>query len=349
MNFGEIDRCVKTAAAIVLAAGTLGGCGNEKNQPERFITSVSTMNQSKDRLRNPLSTAEKKAIIQRAKALGVTHIGNETPYDGPPGTDTDHEAREWISLIHSEGLGVFHRHTFLDFEGIYQENKPANERKNPGEDFIGKMRTWMLKHADLISSKDIWMPIPEPFNAGVRNSNCPSSNDPICIFQSNSRYNAWLQKAVEVSKQTLQEIGKPGVLIACCGFNGFELWGNNPVHPGKSVIDGDTIRKIDENGIVAIDHYPDDSRQQSYEEAIDDFKSVWPDRDFLFSEFGPVDESQNKLLPGTFRIFARESDRHLRGAQYWQLGPAEGPESLLNPDLKPNALYKIVRQGFSLL
>jgi hypothetical protein len=101
---------------------------------------------------------------------------------------------------------------FTKFEGIY------GQIKDPSIDWVKEMKTWMINNSDLIDNGDLWTPIPEPQNGGIKGVNCYKD----CIFNSNENFNNFLREITLTAKDTLATINKNNVEAGV--FNVFFLF-----------------------------------------------------------------------------------------------------------------------------
>lgn len=319
-----------------------------------FIKGVDTMNQSKDKLRDPTTIEDKRELVSMAKSLGITYMTVDTPYDSPKGTDSLKETRDWITAIREAGLHVSHRHMFTQFEGMYDQTKVPVKSM----DYISKMQQWMRDNRDLIQPGDLWTPMPEPQNGGIVGANC-DPNKQICDFQNPEEFNIFIQNLTNASRETLNEIGREDVQVACCGFDMYIATGNlNPDRrnsPHPSFLTDKTIQTL---GTIAIDHYPQvdpkTGKRRTYAEDIAEFAETFPGVPLLLTEVGSIAEGDAEPIPQMFQDFKEASERGtLKGVLWWQIGPSDPKrESLVgveNDKLIPLPRFNEVKRGFEIL
>lgn len=312
------------------------------SQTVKLALSVSTMNQSKDRLRAPRSSDEIVKMVAKVKNLGSTHIGIETPYDSVPGTDSLAYTKEWISEARNANLKIWHRHMPINFEGIYDQ--PQINTPNVYTEQIVK---YIKDNKDLFQAGDIFTPIPEPQNSGVGGMNsCPKG----CMFKDVTEFNQWLVDVVTKSRAAFNEIGLGDqVKVVCCGFDGFMTWGdNNPDWQGKSFLYPETIAAL---GSISIDHYPTGGDTMAKD--LSEFRAKWPNVDLWISETGSIPESGGGLnIEGVTKMILdgiRANIDIIKGFQWFQLGPASS-EALVSDDGKgdfsPNEQFDEVQEFY---
>lgn len=309
----------------------------------KLALSVSTMNQSKDKLNGPRNNAEIAALISKVKDLGSTHVGIETPYDSPVGTDVDAltYTKAWVDEARKQNLKVWHRHMPIKFEGIYNQPKATDPADGYPDKYITQVSNYIKENKELFQEGDIFTPIPEPQNSGVDGMN---SNNHLCydgqhqqwgpcMFGSVDSFNKWLRDIVTSSRNALTDIGlgSDKVRVVCCGFDGYMTWGdNNPDHQGQSFLTSDTITTL---GAISIDHYP--AANATMAQDLKEFRDKWPGVDLWVSETGSVPEmiGTSTVQEVTKMILdgIKENLNIIKGFQWFQLGPARD-ESLVHDD-----------------
>jgi hypothetical protein len=318
-GFGNLLTPSATPTVILSPSPTPIFVGEET---VKLALSVSTMNQTKDKLRNPRSSDEIKKLMDKVKGLGSTHVGIETPYDSPPGTDALGYTRAWVAEARTQNLKVWHRHMPIKFEGIYDQAKV-----NTPDTYVTQVTNYIKENKELFHDGDIFTPIPEPQNSGVAGMNCGSN----CMFSSVDSFNKWLVKIVEESRKTFTEVGLHNVKVVCCGFDGFIVWGNdNPDWQGKSFLTEETVKAL---GHISIDHYATSNDTMSKD--ITEFQQKWPGVDLWVSEAGSIPEhTGGSTLSEVTNTILQGIKDHLsivKGFMWWQLGPA-AEEALIYDD-----------------
>lgn len=323
------------AVVAVIIVGLSVELKTKKKEEVRFIKGVDMMKLTKDRLENPLSVEDKRRVVEAAAGLGVNYVAVSTPYEAPVG-DAAAETKEWVGIIRQNNLRVIHRHMFPGYEDIYGSGI------NLGEDYLVKMAGWIRDNVDLIEEDDIWVPMPEPQNAGIAGINCQEN----CRFENAHEFNKYIQKLVTVSKDALKAIGREEVKVVCCGFDLFIGSGNNnEEREGTSFLEPGTIVKT---GCPAYDHYPQGGK--TMEEDLNLLLETWRGRCFYLTETSKPDN--NESINDRFKAFKVLAKRgQLRGVVWWPFNPGEegNDEGLLDENFKPKAIYEEVRVGMKSL
>ncbi len=295
------------------------------------LRSVSSMKESKDRVCNQRDAAFIRSFVQKAKDLGVTHIGVETPYDNPVCGDAVAYTNAWVTAIHQAGLNVWHRHMPLAFEGIYNTPKIA------GADYVAMIAAYIRAHPDFFTPGDIFTPIPEPQNGGIAGvTYCPFG---ICIFSGPTAFNMWLRDAMYASEAAFNDIGLSGKIgIGYFGFDGFVAWGdNNPDWHG--ILEDETIARM---GNITIDHYPEivgDTMENDLNELI----AKYPTVPIIIGEWGTITGGDvEQQVKNTMGAAIRPN---VVGFNYWHMGTG-GNEALINEDFTNRAQYDEVQSFF---
>lgn len=295
------------------------------------IQSVSSMKESKDRVCGQRDQAFIEKWVDKAKELGANYVAIETPYDNPDcGSSLDY-TKTWVNALRSKGLKIWHRHMFLNFEGIYGANK------NPNDDYLGKIYHYIKDNSWMFKEGDIFTPAPEPQNGGIAGITYCAQN--VCIFKDAPHFNKWLRDSMDISEKAFSEIGLAGKMkIGYFGFDGFTAWGSmNPDWNG--ILEDSTIAKM---GNIAIDHYPE-LCGDTMENALNELQNRYPGIPIFISEWGSVDdynvENQVKNSMGAAKrpgVF---------GFNYWHMGIG-GNEALINEDFSVRPQFDEVQSFF---
>lgn len=312
------------------------------------IKSVSSMNQSKDRLCDPRSPEWIAEWVSRMAELGITHVGLETPYDNPVcnGSEGNYAldyTQEWLSGIRNQRaldgqpLRVWHRHSFNQYEGNYDNTK------NPNLDYAAMISDYILAHPTFFKAGDVFTIVPEPQNGGIVGATGCAQD--ICIFSSVDDFKSFLINATHQAQEAFKQIGLENqVTFACCGFDGYLLWGdNNPDHLGTSILDKETMRQL---GIMTIDHYPAEGANMV--EDLQEMRQLWPANEFpvIIGETGVIRSSEENAPADVIELMkAFKQDPNVVGVQYWQGGPA-GPEGLIHNSFEPYPHFFAVQAAF---
>jgi hypothetical protein len=328
-----------------IATATAPTTAEQQPSTTHKILSLSSMNQSKDRVCNQRPPEWIAEWVGLAKGLGVSHIGLETPYDNPACNGDEHASddytKEWVDAIHAAGLSVWHRHMFTQFEGIY------NAVRTPGQDWPAMIADYITTHPDLFQSGDIVTPMAEPFGGGVKGvTGCP---DNICMFDSRKAYEASMIGAHEAVVNALNQLGKTGITVSGSNENGFTLFGaENPDHEGKRADSLVTDAMLAVGGLVVVDHGPPPGITMRRD--LDILHRTFPEIDFMFGEWSPADATDSvALIHATLRTLI--DDPHVVAVQYFQGGPTDSKyEGLFveaGDHLVPNEKYGAVQEEFA--
>ncbi|HSW97430.1 MAG TPA: hypothetical protein VLF89_06405 [Candidatus Saccharimonadales bacterium] len=292
--------------------------------PTWQMQSISTMKVSKDIVCHPQSQSFIEKWVDTAKDLGVNYIAVETPYDSPSCGNSVAYTNLWISVIRSKGLHVWHRHSFMSFEGIYSTTKDS------GKNYLQLIADYIKANPDQFASDDIFTPIPEPQNGGISGvTYCPQN---ICMFSSAKQFNQWIRDAIDISQTTFASINLGGkVKIGYFGFDGFVTWGNNnPQWSG--ILEAATVDKM---GNITIDHYPE-AVGDTMAEDLKKLRKKYPKTPVVIGEWGTIGGGDTVTqVKNTMGAVA--ADKNIVGFNYWQMSSG-GNETLINDDFshKPN-------------
>ena len=323
----------------------VGEQGNDKWE----IRSVSYMKETKDRVCNPWGAEQIGIFVQRAKELGATHVTLETPYDNPvcdgarEGNFSIDYTKQWIDEIRAHDLGVWHRHMFIPFEGIYRDHMPLEKRKEPNLPYADMVAQYIADHPDFFQRGDVFTLMPEPQNGGIEQygtKDCGPSN--VCIFPTIQSFNDFLVVGLDAARAEFAKLGlEDDITFSCCGFDGYMMWGdNNPDHQGRTKIDS----RIGSRAIFSIDHYP--APDSTMEADLREFRYMWGNVPIIVEEWGATRDDRDPVADIEESLTALREDPHIIGVGYWQGGP-QGHEGLLTPNLRPNASFTAVQEQFA--
>lgn len=293
--------------------------------------SMSSMKETKDRMCN---VRPKKFIdrwVRTTRELGVNYISIETPYDNPACGNSILYTKYWVEAARKHGLSVWHRHMPLAFEGIY------GVAKNNKMDYLGQISNYIRNNSNLFSPGDIFTPIPEPQNGGIRYiTYCPQG---VCQFVSAQHFNAWLRSAMQVSEQAFAAIGLGGqVRVGYWGFDGFVAWGdNNPDWTG--ILEDQTVNMM---GNITIDHYPETVRD-TMENDLRELQARYPNVPIIIGEWGTV--TGGDIVGQVNRTMSAARIPGVVGFNYWHMGVG-GNEALINEDFSKRPQFSTVQSFF---
>jgi len=294
------------------------------------IQSVSSMKETKDRICGQRELGFISQWVDKAKELGANFVAVETPYDSPACEDSIDYTWKWINTIRAKGLGVWHRHMPLAFEGIYGIPK----RK---DNYLELIANYIKNNPLMFKEGDIFTPIPEPQNGGIAQITYCSQG--LCIFESRQQFNQWLREAIDTVKNAFEQIGlKDKVRVGYFGFDGFVAWGsNNPDWNG--ILEDETIEKM---GNLTIDHYPE-LIGQTMDQGLNEVMNRYPEVPIFISEWGSVgDSNQEQQVLNSMGAAKRLG---VVGFNYWHLGMG-GNEALINEDFSNRPQFDEVESFF---
>ena len=313
-------------------SGTVASIRTVKNTNFPWdIRSVSSMKETKDKICGQDDDRFIDNWASKAAELGINYISIETPYDSPECGDSIKYTEKWINAVRKNNLSVWHRHMPLAFEGIYDVTK------SPENDYLGVIENYIKNHPDFFKKDDIFTPIPEPQNGGIKGiTYCPNS---ICQFQDAEQFNAWLRDSILISRKAFEEIGlKDAIKIGFFGFDGFVAWGdNNPDWEG--ILEDKTVELM---GNITIDHYPE-IVDGTMSEDLDELQKKYPDIPIVIGEWGTISGDNNIEQIKTSMGAAKR--KGVIGFNYWHMGIG-GNESLLNTDLSEKNSFQAVKDMF---
>ena len=296
------------------------------------IRSADTMKVTKDVICAPRSQTFINSWVAKAKELGVNYVAVATPYDNPACGNSLAYTKQWIDAIRAQGLNVWHRHMPLAFEGIY------NTTKNPNLNYIEKISSYITANPELFKAGDIFTPIPEPQNGGIRGiTYCPQN---VCIFPSASAFNAWLRDAITNSERAFANIDLTGqIKIGYYGFDGFVAWGhNNPDWNG--ILEPATIQLM---GNITIDHYPEIVGTTMTAD-LNELQAIYPGVPIVIGEWGTI--TAGDLTGQVNRSMSASLRPGVVGFNYWHMGMG-GNESLVNNDFTNREHFNSVKSFFT--
>ncbi len=335
----SLESAAVLESAARISPGKGGGPGKKpptatttpENPAYWSIRSISTMKETKDKICNQDSKAFIDLWIAKALELGVNYIAVETPYDDPSCGSSLAYTKAWVDAVHAKGLGVWHRHMPLEFEGIY------GMTKNNAKDFIGMIASYIKTNPGLFKAGDIFTPIPEPQNGGIQGiTYCHQS---VCMFPGAQGFNAWLRNAITASEGAFGAIGLGGKMkIGYYGFDGFIAWGdNNPDWNG--ILEDATVQAM---GNITIDHYPE-SVGDTMANDLNELQAKYPTVPIIIGEWGTVTGGDTvSQVQATMQASIRQN---VVGFNYWHMGMG-GNEALVNSDFTNRPAFDAVKSFF---
>ena len=297
------------------------------------IRSVSSMKITKDMVCGQPSQSFIDSWITKAIELGVNYISIETPYDNPTCGNSVAYTKLWADAIHSRGLNVWHRHMPLAFEGIY------NTAKITSVNYLSLISDYIKANPTIFKNGDIFTPIPEPQNGGIRGiTYCPQG---ICIFSDVTTFNTWLRDAISISNTAFNNIGLGGkIKIGYYGLDGFVVWGdNNPDWHG--ILEDSTVQAM---GNITIDHYPE-LVGDTMANDLNEIQAKYPNIPIVIGEWGTVTSTADPVAQVNNSMQAALRP-NVVGFNYWHMGMG-GNEALVNFDFSNRPQFDAVKSFFT--
>lgn len=296
------------------------------------IRSVDAMKYTKDAVCTQKDDTWISQWVKKAAELGANYVAISMPYDSPDCGNSVEYMKRWVRQIRAQGLRVWFRQMPLAFEAIY--DTPKSNRTN----YIDMINAYIKTNASSYQNGDIFTPIPEPQNGGIRNFTGCGEN--VCQFGDIARFNSWLRDATISTRTTFAALGKPGVKVGYYGFDGFVAWGNN--NPDwNGVLEDETIKVM---GNVTVDHYVE-AVGGSMEEDLKELSDRYPGTEIIIGEWGTITggnvEQQVKDTMG-----AASRNPLVTGFNYWHFGPGGAGEQLINDDFSNGKQFDEVQSFY---
>lgn len=298
------------------------------------IRSVDVMKVTKDTVCSQADTQTINKILDEAVAINANYVAISTPYDNPACGNAVNYGQIWADAIHARGLHIWHRHMPLAQEGIY------NTAKNNQDDFFDLIASYIQNNPDMFASGDIFTPIPEPQNGGI--SGITYCGGGICQYANQAEFNKWIKDSMLVSELSFAKINKTGIKIGYFGFDAFVTWGQNNADWNGILYDS-TIKRMGNE--IAIDHYPETIGTDMGHD-LDILHSKYPDADIIISEWGTVTGGNTQAQVNTSMGEAKARS-FIKGFNYWQFGPNNTNESLIDNSFNPKAQFNTVKTYFN--
>lgn len=290
------------------------------------IRSIDTMKQSRDMARNPDITP---AVIDRltgfVKDTNATHVAIGTPYD----EEFRPIMEQWVHSARGQGLDVWFRGNFSEFE---------RDHTNPDQGWFGtlhnpnhmqhpdKVRGFILENPALFQDGDIFTPWPEPENkfGGY-------------IDDSRGEFHDLLLADFRAARESLDEIGKPGVRAGYTSTNG----------DVALRLDHGVVRET--GNIVVLDHYTPTPEEMG--SRIAKVHELYPGVEVVIGEYGaPIPDingemTQDQQAEFVGQILDQMKRSDISGANYWTL--LDGSTALM--DLPEGVAIPIKRKVFNVV
>lgn len=182
---------------------------------------IDNMHATRDYMCNQQSADFMAVIAQRDRELGANLAAVDTPYDAPsnyhqcaPADPIAYE-RSWVQAFRGQGLHIWFRQTWFNWEGSYGAPKltstiPLGRSAGAvldGTDtvsYLAKTYHFILDHPYLYADSDWFTSEPEPINGGVKVGwGC----DGACQFPDFAVVNRWLRDSMTVDRAAFQQLG----------------------------------------------------------------------------------------------------------------------------------------------
>lgn len=303
------------------------------------IRSVDAMKVTKDVICAQKDSTYISNWVDKAVEIGATHVAISQPYENPTCGNSIAYAQEWVDVIRAKGLRVWHRHMPLSFEGIYSTPKSNTDY------YFETIFNYIANNSTLFAAGDIFTPIPEPQNGGIKNvTNCFQN---VCQFESQKDFNNWLKTAMFISEKAFEGLGyaEDEIKIGYFGFDGFVVWGAcNPDWNG--ILTDTTVARM---GNITIDHY--ECGGQSMLDALTNesksFRQKYPNTPLVIGEWGTIgatsEQDQVNQIHAAYDAFIQAG---VIGVNYWHLGPGT-TEGLINTDFSNKPGFNALSSYFT--
>jgi hypothetical protein len=283
------------------------------------ICAIDTMKTSRDRARaelnNPAYDEDIKQQLKLIKQTGATYVTVSTPYD----EEFMPYLKRWVTLSRSEGLKVWFRGNWSNWEGWFEYPKNLGPAQH-----TAKTKNFISAHPELFESGDIFDPCPECENSGF----WPQDGK-------NADYRKFVINQQKEITTSFKEINKDVTVYQ-------SIIGGR----AKDVLDKPTFDSL--GNIIGIDHYV--KSPSVMEEFINYFWNNSQTRS-LVTEFGaPIpdlngpmnDTQQAEFVKQVLEVLYKHRDK-VHGLNYWVL--SEGTTGLINLDGTPKPAFYTL-QGY---
>lgn len=185
------------------------------------LRSIDNMHATRDYMCDQQSPDFMTTIARRDRELNATIATVATPYDAPsnyhqcvPDDPIAYETA-WVQALRAEGLHVWFRQTWFNWEGSYGAPKltatiPLGRSAAAVLDstdtisYLAKTYHFILDHPGLYADGDLFTPEPEPINGGVRIGwGCSGA----CQFPDWTVVNRWLRDSMTVDRAAFRQLG----------------------------------------------------------------------------------------------------------------------------------------------
>lgn len=178
------------------------------------VTSIESMSQTKDTVCNQSSDAFIQQWVHLVRNAGATHMTIAVPYDNDCGQNSTAYALRWEQAARAEGLHIWWRQVFSEFEAIYgrsfvsQCNSPSQKMCN---DYIALTKARIIAQQGMYQAGDVFSVTAETAASRIRGVNCFGT---VCVFESANgswnaipEFNKFLVDGITAAKEAFAQIG----------------------------------------------------------------------------------------------------------------------------------------------
>ena len=287
------------------------------------IQCIDTMKVSRDRARELAHHPFLDEIIHKQvkviSSIGATCISVGTPYDD----EFIPYLSAWVRHARAEGLSVWFRGNFAGWEGWFDY-----PRIRDTDEYLAKLRLFLVTHQDLFMDGDIFTAAPEAEHGG------PFRPGDVSLAHS---YRSFLVQTYRLCSSFFADVGK-NVICNLLSMSGGQA---------KVIFTESFAREV--GNVVTLDHYVRDvADMASY---IHYFSHNFGSR-VVLGEFGaPIPDLNGAMSASQQRDFVAELLRQLYihrdvivGVNYWTL--TEGSTSLLDSDGGERPVVQVLRDYY---
>jgi hypothetical protein len=355
---GQLRRAVLVAGAGAgaLLLGAVPASASAST-PVWSFRSIDNMHATRDFVCWQQSASYIAQVAAADRGTNANFASIATPYDAPGNyhqcTPRDPIAYEqtWSRALHSQGLHVWFRQTWFNWEGSYNAPKltatttPAIRLGTAtavlsGTDttsYLAKTYHFILDHPQLYANGDVFTPEAEPQNGGITNSYGHYTGS--LQFADWPTLNRWMRDSMTVDTAAFRSLGKSVTV----GYWGLPC--SNYRYNGSDNIDASTIAQM---GVYVTDCYfrnPQDMVNglnvvhNSYHVpvVVGEWGEIW-DRGAQPTTSQVTTSVMNALtgLP------------YVRGLNYWESIGGWGGEGLMDQHtLQTNPTYNVIARQFA--
>jgi hypothetical protein len=344
-----------SAGAVLLGSLPSGAFAATSTNPWA-IRSIDNMHASRDFVcwQQPSSYISSIAASEHSAGAGFAAIA--TPYDSPSNYHQCSNPRDpvayeqtWVNAIRAQGMRVWFRQTWFNWEGGYGAPKLTSSTSPAiplgsadavlsGSDttsYLAQTYHFILDHPALYHDGDLFTPEAEPQNGGIQQSYGACSGP--CQFSDWHSLNLWLQDSMKVDSAAFQQIARR------VSVGNWGLPCSNNRWQGADNIEPQTIAMM---GIYVTDcYFRSVSDLVSHLDILHNAYHI----DVVVGEWGEIWDTDQLITSASISstLTAIRSLPYVRGVNYWQgLGGAGGEGLLDKNTLQLNANGQQVASQF---